>query len=273
MLRSPFLPGLTALALLSCGPSIKRDLGSVRQSAITYDDMCHLQSYFTQRATAHAPPFRAENETSTETTREERDERGQLRPVTVGEGTYVLEQRTDRVRFRRMLRDEYSRLPDMGITAPEARVAVRVNWWQAGGLRRVRNDGLVTITVGEQTWQLPPHPCVGEFLFGEPGYVMRQCFLESEHARAAGQIPGACSLEDVLHPDAAVASTDVAVTDAPTVDAPTVDAPVGDASTNDAAPMDAATDTPGDAPAAEATAPDAPIDAGRDGGRVPPRRR
>jgi hypothetical protein len=220
-------PSLLLAALVAasaCGPAIRHDLGSVRQSAITFDDMCHLQDYFTQRVESRARPLRAINELSTETSREERDDRGVMRPVVMGEGTYVLATRTDRVRFRRLLRDEYSRLPEMHLTHAEETVLVKVTWWQAGGIRRIRPETPVEVTAGAQTFSLPPHPCIGEFLFGEPAYVMRQCFLEAQRARAAGRIPDACTLapeapaDDAGAPppaaDAAAATTDAAV-DAP----------------------------------------------------------
>ena len=178
----------------ACGPAVRHDLGSVPQTAITFDDMCRLQDYFDQRVATHGAPYRAIDEQSTETTREERDERGRMRPVVTGEGTYVIAARSDRVRFRRLLRDEYSRLPDdLGLTGAEAQVRVRLNWWQSGGIRRVRNDSPVVITRGDRTVQLPPHPCVGEFLFGESAYVMRRCFIEADGARARGEIPASCT--------------------------------------------------------------------------------
>ncbi len=194
----------------SCGPSVRHDLGSVPQSAITFDDMCHLQDYFDQRVDAHAQPLRVVDEMSTETVREERDEHGQMRPVVLGEGTYVIAARSDRVRFRSLLRDEYRRLPhvDIGLTSAEAQVRVRVTWWQSGGIRRVRNDGDVVITRGDETWTLPPQPCVGEFLFGESAYVMRRCFHEADRARARGEIPSECS---VTIPSDASTPSDAAV--------------------------------------------------------------
>lgn len=224
----PALLLAVALAAAACGPSIRHDLGNVRQSAITYDDMCHLQDYFNQRIESRARPLRAVNELSTETSREERDDRGVMRPVIIGEGTYVLATRTDRVRFRRLLREEYQRLPDMHITRAEESVEVKVNWWQAGGIRRVRSDSSIEITAGGDSVSLPPHPCVGEFLFGEPAYVMRQCFLEAQRARAEGRIPGACTLT----PEVPAADPGDAGAPSPAADA----AP--------AAPPDAAADVP-----------------------------
>jgi hypothetical protein len=209
-----------ALLALSCGPAIRRDLGGVMQSAITFDDMCHLQEYFDQRLESHARPLRVVNEQSTETTREERDEHGVMRPVVMGEGTYVLATRTDRVRFRRLLREEYRRLPEMTLTRPEQTVRVKVAWWQAGGIRRIRAGEDVELATGDESWTLPPHPCVGEFLFGEPAYVMRRCFQEAQRARSAGQIPGPCSVGPVEAPPADADAAAPADASAPAADAP-----------------------------------------------------
>ncbi len=242
-MRRPWSVSLLALtaALSACGPSVRRDLGSVQQSAITFDDMCHLQDYFDQRVASHAPALRAFDELSTETTREARDEHGRMRPIVLGEGTYVVSQRSDRLRLHRLLREEYSRVPtDLGLTAVEAQVRVRVNWWQAGGIRRVRNDGPVVITHGEHTATLPPHPCVGEFLFGERAYEMRRCFVEADRARARGEIPPEChvSVEGSGHEATADAGTPVNVP---------VSVPVSADAGASAAPADAAISATGEA--------------------------
>ena len=191
MRRTPLALFMLSVLGVSCGPAVRHDLGSVPQSAITFDDMCHLQDYFDQRVDTHAPPLRVVDELSTETSRVAPDEHGQMRAVVIGEGTYLLRSHSDRVRFRRLLRDEYRRLPDgMELAAPESQVRVRVTWWQAGGIRRVRNDGDVVVMRGDESWTFPPQPCVGEFLFGESAYVMRRCFLEADRARSRGEIPG-----------------------------------------------------------------------------------
>ncbi len=130
------------------------------------------------------------------------------------------------MRFRRLLRDEYSRLPDdLGLTGAEAQVRVRLNWWQSGGIRRARNDAPVVITRGDQTIQLPPHPCVGEFLFGESAYVMRRCFIDADRARARGEIPVACTGP----------SDDEPAADGGAPASPDASAPAGDVSATDSA--------------------------------------
>lgn len=190
------VPALAALA--SCGPTVQRNLMEIPQQRITYDDMCRLQDYFDQRAQAGSPAFRVLNEHSNETSNEEPDEHGRMRRVVLGEGTYVIASRTDRRRLRHLLREEYRRLPPMRLNAEEGEVRVRIGWWQSGTIRRVRPDMDVEITgVDGATHTLPPHPCLGEFLFGDEPYAMRRNVMEAERARARGELPAA-----YLHADA-----------------------------------------------------------------------
>lgn len=185
------------VALSACGPAVLRDLMTMPQQRITYDDMCGLQAHFDQRARANAPAYRAVSEQSNETTREEPDENGRMRRVVLGEGTYVVAARTDRQRLRLLLRDEYKRLPRMRLAAEEGEVRVRLGWWQSGSIRRVRPDTEIEVTgVDGQTVTLPPHPCVGEFLFGDESYAMRRNVMEAERARSRGEIPAAYAPAD-----------------------------------------------------------------------------
>lgn len=200
--RLLLVPALAAIT--ACGPGVQRNLMEIPQQRITYDDMCHLQDHFDQRAQAGARPFRVINELSNETSREEPDENGRMRRAVLGEGTYVVASRTDRRRLRQLLRDEYRRLPALRMTAEEGEVRVRIGWWQSGTIRRVRPDTDIEVTaVDGTTVTLPPHPCVGEFLFGDEPYAMRRNILEAERARARGEIPAA-----YRHDDAGAAETD-----------------------------------------------------------------
>lgn len=182
-----------ALVVLSaCGPTVLRDLMDIPQQRITYDDMCRLQGHFDQRAQANAPPYRIVNEDQNETSREEPDENGRMRRAVLGVGTYVVSARTDRQRLRHLLREEYKRLPSMHLGAEEGEVRVRIGWWQSGTIRRVRPDMDIEVTdVRGATHTLPPHPCVGEFLFGDEPYAMRRNVMSAESARARGEIPAA----------------------------------------------------------------------------------
>lgn len=200
---------LATLALLAaCGPTVARDLMHIPQQRITYNDLCGLQSHFDQRAEGHAAPYRVLNETSNETTTEEPDEHGRMQRVVLGEGTYAIVSRSERRRFRQLLRAEYRRLPSLRIGGEGEPLQVRTAWWQSGTIRRVRPDSTIEITSPDgSSFTLPPHPCVGEFLFGDEPYAMRRNILAAERARARGELPAA-----YLHGDASVA--DAATADA-----------------------------------------------------------
>jgi hypothetical protein len=206
---------LCALAL-GCGPSIRRTLPTEDQRHITYEDLCHLQDWYDQRTAGHAAPFRVINEQSTETSERAPDEQGRLRRVTLGEGTYLVASRQDRRRFDRLLRDEYADLPPLALAGPEGVVRVHVAFWQTGSIRRIRPDVEVTVEVDGHSHELPSHPCVGEFLFGEQAYAMRHNVLSAERARARGEIPAAYAGDAAT---AAPASATDAATDAPGPDA------------------------------------------------------
>lgn len=179
------------LSLSACGPAVNRDLTEMPQRRITYDDLCHLQTYFDQRATSHAHPFRVVQEQSTETSRREADEHGTMRPVVLGEGTYLIETRSDRERLAQLLREEYHRLPPLPVAAADVRVQLRIGWWQSGTIRRIRPDVDVDLVVRGEHHELPAHPCVGEFLFGDDAYTMRRNVMAAESARSHGEIPAA----------------------------------------------------------------------------------
>lgn len=188
------------LTLAACGPTVNRDLTTMPQRHITYDDMCHLQDYFDQRSATHARPFRVVNEQSTETSRQEADERGQMRPVVLGEGTYLIETHSDRVRLAQLLRDEYRRLPALALSGPDERIQLRIGWWQSGTIRRIRPDVDVDLVVRGEHHELPAHPCVGEYLFGDDAYAMRRNVISAESARSHGALPAAYVHNDAAAP-------------------------------------------------------------------------
>ncbi len=206
VIARPWAAALCAFAL-GCGPTIRRTLPTNDQRHITYEDLCHLQDWYDQRARGHAAPLRVVDEQSTETSDRAPDEHGRLRHVALGEGTYLVASRDDRVRFDRLLRDEYADLPALNLVGPETRVRVHVAFWQTGSIRRIRPDVEVRLEVDGTSTELPSHPCVGEFLFGAQAYAMRHNVLDAERARARGEIPP-------TYADAAV--TDAATTDGTT---------------------------------------------------------
>lgn len=203
----PLLAVALAAAALSCGPRMRRDLTAVPQRQITYDDLCRLQDHFDQRRAANAPPYRPVQEQSNETSETEPDEFGRMRRVMVGEGTYLVRDRTDRRRLAQLLREEFTRLPPLRMSGPEAEVTLSLAWWQSGTVRRTRPDQDAVLTVDGTRITLPPHPCLGEFLFGDAPYTMRHNVLAAEQDRARGALPQAY-LPDAGAPGDAAVLTD-----------------------------------------------------------------
>ena len=209
---APLRPWAAVLfaSVLGCGPTVRHALPTNDQRHITYEDLCRLQDWYDQRVAAHTPPFRVMNEQSTETADRAPDENGRLRHVALGEGTYLIAGREDRIRFDRLLRDEYSDLPPLALTAPEGNVQVHVSFWQTGSIRRIRPDVEVTLEFDGHSHELPSHPCVGEFLFGTQAYAMRHNVISAESARARGEIPAAYAGDAAAPDDAADAAPDAA---------------------------------------------------------------
>lgn len=220
---------VTALTLPSCGPVSRRDLSTIPQRQITYDDMCRLQSFFDQRNAPQSPPARTVDEQSTETERTEPDEHGRLRRVMIGEGLYVVTERSARRRFIQLLQEEYDRLPRELLDTHSPEIRVHVEWWASGQMRRLRPDREIEVTNQHGSVRLPFNPCIGEFLFGAPIYAMRRHFLDSDAARARGQIPPS--------PPDTIAPSESTVTDRPST---TASPPIMPTAT----PSDASTLTP-----------------------------
>jgi hypothetical protein len=114
-----------------------------------------------------------------------------MQNVVVGEGTYQVRDRSDRLRLRQLLEDEYRRLPRLGMTRREAEVRVHASWWRSGTIRRLMPDSTVVVQVDDHRYELPFNPCVGEFLFGDDAYAMRRRVLAADQQRARGEIPRA----------------------------------------------------------------------------------
>jgi hypothetical protein len=215
-IRTPtvFAAALASLLLGSCGPASRRDLASIPQRQITFDDMCHLQDYFDQRNASHARPgFRSVEESSNETAETEPDENGHMRRAVIGEGTYIVSDRRARRRLRQLLDEEFDRLPPFLIVGPGIEVRIHVGWWASGQMRRLRPDRTIVLSNGPQTAELPFNPCVGEFLFGAPVYALRRSFLDADAARARGEIPAtsSASLPPVEQPMEQVTAADAGV--------------------------------------------------------------
>jgi hypothetical protein len=170
---------LFAAASASCSPKSKRDIQAPARE-MTYEDQCGLQDYFNQRRAVSLAEPKAANEVVTTTTK------GQV----VGEGAYRLRDPLSRRRFARLLREEYSGVDDKIIRAIErgdGDVVVRVRWWDAGQIRRLRPDDDVVVESAAGVIELPPNMCVSDLLFGKDLYARRARYLENEVDLATGK--------------------------------------------------------------------------------------
>ena len=212
--RTSALPALVLASLLaasvaSCGARSKRDM-SVPSREVTYADACNLQSYFDERASAGLTSPQAADEMLATNSKSQ----------TIGEGTYLLKDPMARQRFARLLRDEYDGLDRklvQAVGSSEGRVSVHVRWWDSGPIRRLRPDDEVLVQTAAGALELPPNPCISDFLFGDKVYAMRARYLRNEVDLATdkplGGAPG-------MPPPAPTASTTAAPSSAP-IAAPT----------------------------------------------------
>jgi hypothetical protein len=167
----------TAIALFvgigACGVHAKHGM-DVPPKELTYADDCQLQAYFDERAAAGLTAPQANDEMLAT------NDKGR----TIGEGTYLLKDPLSRRRFGKLLRDEYDGGIDRkilhAVESTEGRVLVHVRWWDAGPIRRLRPDDEVTVETPSGDAEIPPDPCVSDFLFGEKVYAMRARFLKNE---------------------------------------------------------------------------------------------
>ena len=173
--RNVYVPSLltlaAALATVTCGPALKRDLSKMPVGQVGFDDLCGLQDYFdTLEMKQELPPklvssSQIEGETS----------RG-------GRSRFAFETVFQLETVRRVLNQNWRRLPD-GVGSAQ-RLDLEVQWSDRGGLRRVLTTEDATLIVGEgasgdggsatQEVSLPYHVCLSELLFGAPIYHQRR---------------------------------------------------------------------------------------------------
>jgi hypothetical protein len=163
---------LAVSALVSCGPSTRRDMKTPARE-VTFEDACGLQDYFDQRRLASLPRPIAEDEVTAT------DEKGQ----TIGEGTYKLRDPLAKRRFARLLREEYSGIDAKILKSAgsmDTDVSVHVRWWDAGQVKRLRPDDEIVVTTAAGVVELPPNICVSDLLFGDRIYELRAKYLRNE---------------------------------------------------------------------------------------------
>lgn len=190
--------GLFRLALLaaagagllgSCAgaPTVKRDLSKVPAGQVGFDDLCGLQTYFDDIESRRESPPTLVNSTEFE---------GQKggHAMRAGRSRFAFQGRSQVRQLRRVLEDNWSRMPDSVASAP--RLDLEVFWSERDGLRRVASARGAVVIAGDDDVALPYHVCLSELLYGAPLYhqrreVMQLPALTPEVAAVeAGTVPG-----------------------------------------------------------------------------------
>lgn len=168
--RSAHLAFLSSavIAAVSCQPAIKRDLSNIPVGQVGFDDLCGLQSYFDALAAKKIAAPALIDSTEVEGSTGNKAQAG-------GRSRYAFQTDFQRATLRRLLDENWKRLPDELRKAE--RIDLEVYWAQKGGIRRVATDTDAQLVVGTESWTLPYHVCLSELLFGEPLYQRRRVAL------------------------------------------------------------------------------------------------
>ena len=160
--------GLVVLPV-ACGIAIRRDLSALPAGQVGFDDMCGLQGYFDALQIGTSPPPRVVSALDLE---------GAAAGATGGKPTrggrerFAFENDFQLKHVRRVLNENWQRLPDGVATATKIEIDVR--WAEKAGSKRVVTTEPVELEIGSETVSLPYHICLSELLYGEPLYRQRR---------------------------------------------------------------------------------------------------
>jgi len=167
---------------IGCGIAVQRDLSATPPGQVGFDDMCGLQEYFDALEINTSPPPRMVSAL---------DLSGQSggKVVRGGQERFAFDNDFVLRHLRRVLNENWRRLPDPIAGATEIDIDVR--WSEKAGAKRVVTDRPSELIVGDQSWDLPYHPCLSELLYGEPLYRQRRQMwrlpLPAQHPDAAAE--------------------------------------------------------------------------------------
>jgi hypothetical protein len=179
---------VSALVAVACGIAIKRDLSTIPQGQIGFDDMCGLQDYF------DALEAKVAKEPVVVTSLDLEGGDGQ-KTVRGGKARLLFQGNFLLKHGRRVLEENWRRLPEELATAEKFELEVR--WAEKAAVKRVVTDQDAELFIGNDSWPLPYHVCLSELLYGAPLYKQR---------RTLWGLPSLTPVEDAAAPpDAAVA--------------------------------------------------------------------
>jgi hypothetical protein len=156
--------GVGALSL-ACSIAVRRDLSAVPAGQVGFDDMCGLQEYFDALEIKSAKPPQVVNALDLEGASGGKRVRG-------GRERFAFESDFQLKHVRRILNENWRRLPDAVATADK--IEIEVKWSEKAGAKRVLTDEDAELTVAGETSSLPYHVCLSEMLYGEPLYRQRR---------------------------------------------------------------------------------------------------
>ena len=149
----------------ACSIAIRRDLSATPPGQVGFDDMCGLQEYFDALAIGTSPPPRVVTALDLEGMSEGKRIRG-------GRERFAFENDFQLKHARRVLEENWRRLPEGVATANK--IEIEVTWSEKAGTKRVATDKEATLTIGQESFDLPYHVCLSELIYGEPLYRQRR---------------------------------------------------------------------------------------------------
>ena len=172
---------VSASAALACGIAVKRDLSTIPQGQVGFDDMCGLQDYFDSLEAKVAKEPMVANAIEIEGGEGLHTIRGG-RARLVFEGTFLVKN------GRRILQENWRRLPEPLATTD--RFEIEVRWAERAGVRRVVTDEDAELFIGNDSWALPYQACLSDWLYGEPLYKQRRALFGLPEPLPATPAPG-----------------------------------------------------------------------------------
>jgi len=160
------LVGGVVILSVACSIAIRRDLSAVPPGQVGFDDMCGLQEYFDALEIKTSPPPRVVSALDLEGGGSDgKRTRG-------GKERFAFENDFQLKHLRRVLQENWRRLPDPVATANK--IEIEVKWSEKAGTKRVITDQDAELEVGGETYALPYQVCLSELLYGEPLYRQRR---------------------------------------------------------------------------------------------------
>jgi hypothetical protein len=168
-LRIAVVLGLVVLTV-ACGVAIRRDLSALPAGQVGFDDMCGLQGYFDALQIGTSPPPRVVSALDLEGAPGGGGSGG--KPTRGGRERFAFDNDFQLKHVRRVLNENWHRLPEKVATA--SKIEIEVRWAEKAGSKRVTTNEPVELAVGSETVSLPYHICLSELLYGEPLYRQRR---------------------------------------------------------------------------------------------------